>query len=161
VSALWRTIVALAVGSGLAAQAIAQSAAGAGYRAAGDSAAQRAADSLELTTPQRASFYANVDSAVALVSLTDSSGGRSAVDTALAFVIRETGRKLRFVHQARAVFSDMFARRQNDPGRRSGTEEELWRTPENVTRLIELYRENPDASDHEMERAMAAVFRQP
>ena len=83
------------------------------------------------------------------------------MDSALALVVRETGRKLRFVRHARALFSDMYARRQNDRDRRPGTEEELWRSPVNVTRLIELYRENPDASDHEMERAMAAVFRQP
>lgn len=156
-----RALAMLAAGGGVSVEGIAQSDAGPPFQAARDGAARRAADSLELTPPQRASFYANVDTAVALVALTDSSDGRAGVDSALALVVRETGRKLRFVRHARALFSDMYARRQNDRDRRPGTEEELWRSPVNVTRLIELYRENPDASDHEMERAMAAVFRQP
>jgi hypothetical protein len=141
--------------------ALAQSAADSGFTAAADSAVQRAADSLELTPPQREAFYANVDTAVALVAAGDPAGGRAMVDSALSVVVRETGRKLRFVRHARALFSDMFARRQNDPDRRPGSEEELWRSPVNVTTLIELYRDNPDASDHDMERAMAAVFRRP
>lgn len=160
-NALLRTTAALAAACGLAADSIAQSTTATGFRAADDSAVQRAADSLDLTPPQRATFYATVDTAVALVAATDSSGHRATVDSALAIVVWETGRKLRFVRRARAVFSDMFARRRNDRNRRAGTEEELWRSPDNVSRLIELYRKNQEASDHEMERAMAAGFRQP
>jgi hypothetical protein len=159
---LLRTLAAAGAAIGFAGEgAIAQSAAEAGFTAAGDSAVRRAADSLELTPPQREAFYANVDTAVAIVAMSDSSGARASVDSALSVVVRETGRKLRFVRHARAVFSDMFARRQGDPDRRPGTEEELWRSPINVTGLIELYRDNPEASDQDMERAMAAVFRRP
>jgi hypothetical protein len=160
-NALLRTTAALAAACGFAADSIAQSATAPGFRAAEDSTVQRAADHLDLTPPQRATFYATVDTAVALVAEPDSAGRRATVDSALAIVVRETGRKLRFVRQARAVFSDMFARRQNDHDRRAGTEEELWRSPDNVSRLIELYRKNPEASDHEMERAMAAGLRRP
>lgn len=158
---LLRTLAALAAGAGLAAEGIAQSATTPSFRAAGDTAVQRAADSLDLSPSQRTTFYANVDTAVTYGVLADPSGGRPTVDSAVAAVVRETGRKLRFVRHARVVFSDMYARRQNDRNRRVGTEEELWRSPVNVTQLIELYRENPDASEHEMERAMAAAFRQP
>lgn len=160
-SSLLRTLAALTTGSGLAAEGIAQAAGAPAFAAANDLAVRRAADSLDLSPSQRATFYANVDTAVALTVLSDPAGGRPAVDSALAVIVRETGRKLRFVRQARAVFSDMFARRRNDRDRRTGSEEELWRSPANVTRLIELYRADPDASEYEMERAMAAAFRQP
>jgi hypothetical protein len=153
----FRVLTALVVGAG--GTAAAQTAPA--FDAKADPAAQRAADSLELSASQREAFYANVDTAVAYGLAANPVGGRPAVDTALAQVVRETGRKMRFVRQARVLFSDMFARRANDRNRAPGTEEELWRSPANVARLIELYRENPDASDHEIERAMAAAFRPP
>ncbi len=129
------------------------------FDAKADAAVRRAADSLELAPSQRDVFYANVDTAVAYGMAADPAGGRPAVDSALAVVVRETGRKLRFVRQARVLFSEMFARRANDRDRAPGTEEELWRSPGNVAKLIELYRANPDASDSDMERAMAPAFR--
>ena len=153
------TLTALATLTGTAPQVLGQSPGG--FDAKADPAARRAADSLELSASQRETFYANVDTAVAYGLAADPVGGRPAVDTALALVVRETGRKMRFVRQARMLFSDMFARRANDRNRPAGTEEELWRSPANVTRLIELYRDNPEASDHEIERAMAAAFRPP
>jgi hypothetical protein len=160
---LIRTVAALAasagVGAGLPPGAGGQTAPAAPFEAAADSVVRRAADSLDLSIPQRTVFYANVDTAVASGILVNPSGGRSTVDSAVRLVVRETGRKLRFVRQARILFSEMFARRAGDPNRAPGTEEDLWRSPANVSRLIELYRDNPDASDHELERAMAGAFR--
>jgi hypothetical protein len=155
--ALVRTLSALAAAAGMVPQAVAQAAPA--FEAEADPAVRRAADSLELSESQRTAFYANVDTAVAYGLAGGPVGGRPAVDSALALVVRETGRKMRFVRQARVLFSDMFARRANDRNRPVGTEEELWRSPANVSSLIELYRDNPDASDHEMERAMAAAFK--
>lgn len=155
------TLAALATPAGLVPGVVAQTVPGSSFDAAADSTARRAADSLELSASQRTVFFENVDTAVAGSLVANPSGGRPTVDSALGLVVRETGRKLRFVRQARIIFSDMFARRANDRDRPPGTEEELWRSPANVAELIELYRDNPDASDHEMERAMAAVFRKP
>ncbi|HEU5171836.1 MAG TPA: hypothetical protein VFU46_14910 [Gemmatimonadales bacterium] len=131
------------------------------FEAARDEAARRAADSLQLSPQQREAFYTHVDTAVADARLARAAGGRMAIDSALALVVRETGRKMHFVRQARVIFSDMYARRAGDRDRAPGTEEELWRSPANVAGLIELYRQNPDASDWEMERAMAVAFRKP
>ncbi len=156
---LIRTLAALAAGAGLAPDGVAQSPVATTFDAEADDAVRRAADSLELTASQRIAFFQNVDTAVADGRVVNPAGGRPAVDSALAQVVRETGRKLRFVRQARVIFSDMFARRANDRARRPGTEEELWRSPANVAKLIELYRDNPEASDHDMERAMASTFR--
>ena len=44
------------------------------------------------------------------------------------------------------------------PNRIQATEDELWRSPRNVSGLIELYRKNPNAQDFEIERAMAPAF---
>jgi hypothetical protein len=156
---LIRTLAVLVAGVGLAPAGAAQAPAATTFDAGADSAVRRAADSLELTELQRSAFFQNVDTAVAVGMAANPDGGRPAVDSALAHVVRETGRKLRFVRQARVIFSDMFARRANDRSRRAGTEEELWRSPMNVAKLIELYRDNPEASDHDMERAMASTFR--
>ncbi|MGH7519294.1 MAG: hypothetical protein ACREOC_17820 [Gemmatimonadales bacterium] len=156
---LIRTLAALVAGAGLAPDGAAQLPAATTFAAEADSAARWAADSLELTAPQRFAFFQNVDTAVADGMAANPAGGRPAVDSALAQVVKETGRKMRFVRQARVIFSDMFARRANDRGRPPGTEEELWRSPANVAKLIELYRDNPEASDHDMERAMASTFR--
>jgi hypothetical protein len=156
---LVRMLAALLAGSALAPLARAQTAGPATFEAAGDAAVRRAADSLELTASQRTVFFENVDTAVAYGLAANPSGGRPAVDSALVLVVRETGRKMQFVRHARVIFSDMFARRANDRDRAPGTEEELWRSPANVAMLIELYRDNPNASDHDMERAMAAAFK--
>lgn len=156
---LIRMLAVLVAGPGLAPLALAQTAGPVTFNAARDTAVRRAADSLELTASQRTVFFENVDTAVAYGLAADPRGGRPAVDSALVLVVRETGRKLQFVRHARVIFSDMFARRVNDRDRAAGTEEELWRSPANVAKLIELYRENPNASDHDMERAMTAAFR--
>jgi hypothetical protein len=66
---------------------------------------------------------------------------------------------MRFLRQARVLFSEMYARRSGDEDRAPGSEEELWRSSRNVTGLIALYRKNPSASDSELERAMAPSFR--
>jgi hypothetical protein len=158
---LIRTLAALAAAGGVVPGTAAQAPPPAIFDAEADPAARRAADSLELTPSQRTAFFANVDTAVAFSVAANPSAGRAAVDSVLAQVVQETGRKLHFVRQARMIFSDMFARRANDRDRPPGTEEELWRSPANVAKLIELYRENPGASDHDMERAMAAAFRAP
>jgi hypothetical protein len=155
---LLRTLAALTAAGGLAPGATAQTAAS-GFDASADPASRRAADSLELTTPQRTVFFEAVDTAVAIGLAANPSGGRPMVDSALALIVRETGRKMRFVRHARVLFGEMYGRRARDRDRPPGTEEELWSSPGNVARLIELYRRNPDASDHEMERAMAAAFR--
>jgi hypothetical protein len=154
-----RTCAARAAGVGLAPGAVAQTTSPPSFDAEADAAVRRAADSLELTASQRTVFFGNVDTAVVVGLLANPAGGRPTVDSAVAMVVRETGRKMRFVRQARVIFSDMFARRANDRDRPPGTEEELWRSPANVAKLIELYRDHPDASDHDMERAMAAAFK--
>lgn len=135
--------------------------ASAAYDASGDSAAVSAADMLGLNDVQRRAFYDNVEALVQESLLRNPSAGQPAIDSALGFVIRETGRKLRFLRQARLLFSDMYARRSNDGDRAPGTEDELWRSPRNVSGLIELYRKNPNASDSDLERAMAPAFRGP
>jgi hypothetical protein len=157
---LRRTLAALALGAALARPGTAQSPATA-FDASADAASRRAADSLELTAAQRSAFFEAVDTAVAIGQAAAPEGGRPAVDSALAIVVRETGRKMNFVRQARVLFSEMYARRAHDRDRPSGSEEELWRSPANVAKLIELYRTNPDASDHEIQRAMAGTFRSP
>ncbi len=152
--------MALLAASGLAPDALAQTS-GATFEASADAAVRRAADSLELSESQRSVFYENVDTAVADGFIVNPAAGRPMVDSALAQVVRETGRKIRFVRHARVLFGEMYARRANDSEPPPGTEEELWRSPVNVARLIELYRENPEAGDHEIQRAMAAAFRKP
>lgn len=154
-----RPLLGLVAAAALAPGGAAQAPSSPAFDAATDPAARRAADSLELSESQRSVFFDNVVAAVSHGMAANPDGGRPAVDSALALVVRETSRKLRFVRQARVIFSDMFARRANDSDRQPGTEEELWRSPTNVAVLIKLYRDNPDASDHEMERAMAAAFR--
>jgi len=124
-----------------------------------DPPAMRAADSLSLTPAQRTAFFQAYGEALRGTLEVNPGAGRAEVDSVLGLLVRETGRKMHFVRQARAVFSDMYARRSGDPDRAPGTEEELWRSPKNVASLIELYRKNPDASDFELERAMAPSFR--
>jgi hypothetical protein len=102
-----------------------------------------------------------VDAAAHYLLTANPSAGRPAIDSALGVVIRETSRKLRFLRQARLLFGEMYHRRAGDDDRAPGTEDELWRSPRNVSGLIELYRKNPGASDSEMERAMAPSFRAP
>ena len=131
------------------------------YDASSDTAAVSAADMLGLNDAQRQAFYDNVEAVAEEALVRNPSAGRPAIDTALGYVIRETGRKLRFLRQARLLFSDMYARRSNDRDRVPGTEDELWRSPRNVSGLIELYRKNPNASDADLERAMAGAFRVP
>ena len=114
---------------------------------------------LALTEAQRQLFYRNVQSVVGEALAANPGGGRTVIDSAVSVVIRETGRKMKFLRQARLLFSEMFARRSGDDDRASGTEEELWRSSRNVAGLIDLYRKNPDASDAELERAMAPAFR--
>jgi len=131
------------------------------YDAASDTAAIGAAETLGLSDAQRQAFYDNVDALAHHALIANPSAGRPAIDSALGVVIRETSRKLRFLRQARVLFSDMYARRSSDADRPSGTEDELWRSSRNVSGLIELYRKNPNASDPEIERAMAPAFRTP
>jgi hypothetical protein len=136
-------------------------AAAADYDAAHDSSAIAAAETLGLSEPQRKAFFDNVQAAAHVLLEANPSAGRPAIDSAVGVVIRETGRKMRFLRQARLLFSEMYARRANDDDRAPGTEAELWRSSRNVAGLIELYRKNPEASDPEMERAMAPSFRVP
>lgn len=131
------------------------------YDAASDTAVVGAAETLGLSEAQRRAFYDNVDALAHEVLITNPSAGRPAIDSVLGIVIRETSRKLRFLRQARLLFSEMYARRSRDRDRTPGTEDELWRSSRNVSGLIELYRKNPNASDPEMERAMAPAFRAP
>ena len=131
------------------------------YDAASDTAVIGAAETLGLSEAQRKAFYDNVDALAHEALIANPSAGRPAIDSVLGIVIRETNRKLRFLRQARLLFSDMYARRSSDRDRAPGTEDELWRSSRNVSGLIELYRRNPNASDPEMERAMAPAFRAP
>jgi hypothetical protein len=123
-----------------------------------DSSAIAAAEMLGLTEPQRKVFYGNIEAVAQHLLTTNPAGGRPAIDSALSIVIRETGRKMKFLRQARLLFSEMYARRQGDSDRAAGTEEELWRSSRNVKCLITLYRQNPNATDFEIERAMAPSF---
>jgi len=131
------------------------------YDAEHDSAAINAAETLGLSEIQRKAFYENVQDVAHTLLTRNPSAGRIAIDSALGLVFRETSRKMRFLRQARLLFSEMYARRSNDGDKPPGTEAELWRSPRNVSGLIELYRRNPDASDPELERAMAPSFRLP
>jgi hypothetical protein len=128
------------------------------FDAAEDSSAIAAAETLGLSEPQRKLFYRNIEAVAQHLLTTNSAGGRSAIDSALSIVIRETSRKMRFLRQARVLFSEMYARREGDSDRAPGTEEELWRSSRNVNCLITLYRKNPNATDFEIERAMAPSF---
>jgi hypothetical protein len=134
-------------------------AAAATFDAAHDSSAIAAAETLGLTEPQRKLFYQNIEAVAQYLLAIKPAGGRPAVDSALSIVIRETSRKMKFLRQARLLFSEMYARRQGDNDRAAGTEEELWRSPRNVNGLITLYRKNPNATDFEIERALAPSFR--
>jgi len=129
------------------------------FDAAQDSSAIAAAETLGLTEPQRKLFYGNIEAVTQYLLSTNSAGGRAAaIDSALSIVIRETSRKMRFLRQARLLFSEMYARREGDSDRAPGTEEELWRSSRNVNCLITLYRRNPNATDFEIEQAMAPSF---
>ncbi len=123
-----------------------------------DAAAARAADSLKLTAAQRQAFFQAYAEGVATALRADPSGGKSVVDSVRGVVVEETGRKVRFVRQARLIFADMYARRARDKARAPGTEEELWRSAKNVECLIALYRDEPNASDVDFERAMTRSF---
>lgn len=131
------------------------------FQASQDSFTLAAADGLGLAAGQRKAFLDNVQAVVHDALIINPAGGRPLIDSSIVLVARETGKKMRFIREARLVFSDMYARRKDDAGRTPGTEEELWRSSRNISALIELYRENPDAQDFEMERAMAPVFQAP
>lgn len=123
-----------------------------------DAAAQHAADSLELTPEQRTIFFRTFAEGVSTALRANPASPQPAIDSVRSLVVVETGRKMRFVRQARLIFADMFSRRARDKARAPGTEEELWRSPKNVETLIALYREKPNASDDELEHAMAPSF---
>lgn len=123
-----------------------------------DTAAQRAADSMKLTEEQRRVFFQTYAAGVAAAVRSNPSEPQQAIDSVRDLVVQETGKKMRFVRQARLIFSDMYARRARDKSRAPGTEEELWRSPKNVQTLIALYRDKPNASDADLERAMAPSF---
>jgi len=131
------------------------------YDAEHDSAAINAAETLGLSEAQRKAFYEAVQDVAHVLLTNNPAAGRPAIDSALGLVIRETSRKMRFLRQARLLFSEMYARRLNDSDRPAVTEADLWRSPRNVSGLIELYRRNPEATDPELERAMAPSFRAP
>ena len=131
----------------------------AAFDAERDSTCISAADMLDLSEAQRQLFYKNVQIVVGDAVAANPAGGRMVIDSAISVVTRETGRKMRFLRQARLLFSEMFARRSGDSDRAPGSEEELWRSSRNVAGLIDLYRKNPDASDADLERAMAPAFR--
>ena len=132
-----------------------------GFDATQDARTIAAADSLGVSGSQRQIFFNNVQAVVQSAQVSFPEGGRPVVDSALKLVVVETGRKLRFVRHARVLFSDMYARRAKDEDRLRLTEEELWRSPRNVSGLIALFRKDPDPSDFEIERAMAPSFRVP
>jgi hypothetical protein len=125
-----------------------------------DAAAQHAADSLQLTAEQRRIFFQTYAAGVATALRANPASPQPAIDSVRSLVVVETGRKMRFVRQARLIFADMFSRRARDKARAPGTEEDLWRSPKNVATLIALYRDKPDANDAELERAMAPSFDQ-
>src|SRR5512146_651254 len=131
------------------------------FDASQDSFSLAAADGLGLAETQRKVFLDNVQAVVHDALIINPGGGRPLIDSSIVLVARETGKKMRFIRQARILFADMYARRKGDADRTPGTEEELWRSPRNISVLIELYRKNPEAQDYEIERAMAPVFRTP
>jgi hypothetical protein len=126
-----------------------------------DSFAIETADGLGLAGGQRRVFFENVQAVVHDALVINPAGGRELIDSSIVLVARETGKKIRFIRQARLLFGDMYARRKGDANRTPGTEEDLWRSPRNVSGLIELYRRNPNAQDFEIERAMAPAFTPP
>jgi hypothetical protein len=121
----------------------------AAFDAERDSSCIAAAETLGLSEAQRQLFYKNVQAVVGDALAAHPDVGRSVIDSAVFVVTRETGRKMRFLRQARLLFSEMFARRSGDDDRAPGSEEELWRSSRNVAGLIDLYRKNPEASDAE------------
>ncbi len=129
------------------------------FDAAHDSSAVAAAEMLRLTEAQRKIFFQNTEAGAQQLLTDNPAGGQNTIDSALSIVIRETSRKMKFLRQARLLFSEMYARREGDNDRAAGTEEALWRSSRNVSGLINLYRNNPNASDFEMERAMAPSLR--
>jgi hypothetical protein len=131
------------------------------FDASQDSFTLATADGLGLAESQRKAFFDNVQAVVHDALVINPAGGRPLIDSSIVLVARETGKKMRFIREARLVFADMYARRKGDADRTPGTEDELWRSQRNIAALIELYRKNPDAQDFEMERAMAPVFRAP
>lgn len=131
------------------------------FDASQDSFTLATADGLQLAASQRKVFLDNVQAVVHDALVINPGGGRPLIDSSIVLVARETGKKMRFIRQARILFADMYARRKGDADRTPGTEDELWRSPRNISVLIELYRKNPEAQDYEIERAMAPVFRAP
>ena len=132
-----------------------------GFDASQDTFAIETADGLGLVAGQRKVFFDNVQAVAHDALIINPAGGRGAIDSSIVIVARETGKKLRFIRQARLLFGEMYARRKDDPDRVQGTEEELWRSPRNISGLIQLYRKNPSAPDFEIERAMAPAFHIP
>jgi len=126
-----------------------------------DTFAIETADGLGLTGGQRKVFFDNVQAVVHDALVINPGAGREVIDSSIGLVARETGKKIRFIRQARLLFGEMYARRKGDPNRVQATEEELWRSPRNVSGLIELYRKNPNPQDFEIERAMAPAFTPP
>jgi hypothetical protein len=123
-----------------------------------DPFAVETADGLGLVGGQRKVFFDNVQAVVHDALIINPAGGRAVIDSSVAVVARETGKKIKFIRQARLLFGEMYARRKGDANRIQATEDELWRSPRNVSGLIELYRRNPNAQDFEIERAMAPAF---
>jgi hypothetical protein len=116
------------------------------------------ADGLGLVGGQRKVFFDNVQAVVHDALIINPAGGRAVIDSSVAIVARETGKKIKFIRQARLLFGEMYSRRKGDANRIQATEDELWRSPRNVSGLIELYRRNPSPQDYEIERAMAPAF---
>jgi hypothetical protein len=131
------------------------------FDASQDTFAIASADGLGLVAGQRKVFFDNVQAVVHDALIINPAGGRATIDSSIVLVVRETGKKMRFIRQARVLFGEMYARRKGDPDRVQGTEDELWRSPRNVSGLIQLYRLNPNAPDYEIERAMAPAFHVP
>lgn len=132
-----------------------------GFNASQDTFAIETADGLGLVAGQRKVFFDNVQAVAHDALVINPAAGRAAIDSSIIIVARETGKKLRFIRQARLLFGEMYARRKDDPDRVQGTEEELWRSPRNISGLIQLYRSNPNAPDFAIERAMAPAFHVP
>lgn len=132
-----------------------------GFQASQDSFAVQTADGMSLAPGQRKVFFDNVQAVVHDALIINPAGGRATIDSSIVLVARETEKKLRFIRQARMLFGEMYNRRKGDPDRAQGTEDELWRSPANISGLIKLYRKNPNPPDFEIERAMAPAFRTP
>ena len=117
------------------------------------------ADGLGLVAGQRKVFFDNVQAVVHDALIVNPAAGRDAIDSSIQLVAIETAKKIKFIRQARLLFGEMYARRHGDADRPQGSEDELWRSPRNVSGLIQLYRKNQSPPDYEIERAMAPAFR--